>query len=108
MCSTPRPKRTIKGSAKTTGSGAILSGLSAQKRAAFVQCANQADDRRQEIKQQALKQQSAAQAQQRRKQKHLSLVNNNTLKNNRKSWRYWLVDASIKEIIFALFFIKAH
>jgi hypothetical protein len=103
MCSTPRPKRKIK-SAKTGAiSGSVLSNLSAQKRADFVKRANSADARRQEVKQQKAEKKQA-----------LSLVVNQAkkvVKNQKKptkSWSYWLVDASIKEIIMMLFFGKSY
>ena len=103
MCSTPRPKRKIKSAKTGAVSGSVLSNLSAQKRADFVKRANSADDRRQLIQQQKVEKKQA-----------LSLVTNNTkkvIKNKKtptKSWSYWLVDASIKEIFMMLFFGKTY
>jgi len=101
MCSTPRPKRKMKSATQGLASGSMLSGLSAQKRADFVKRANSADDRRQQIKQQRAEKKQA-----------LTLVKNSGKKitENKKvltkNWSYWLVDASIKEILMMLFFGK--
>jgi len=103
MCSTPRPKRKIKSTASGSVSGTLLSNLSAQKRADFVKRANSADERRQQIKHQKSAQKQT-----------LSLVNNTRKKAIKtkmtptKSWSYWFVDASIKEIFMLLFFGKSY
>jgi len=101
MCSTPRPKRVMKtNSTSVTTNGTILSGLSAQKRAAFVQRANQADDRRYELQQKA--------AEKKRENNHLTHTKNLSIKKSTKNWSYWLIDASIKEIVMMLFLGKSY
>ena len=97
MCSTPRPKRAMKlNNAGAITNGTILSGLSAQKRAVFVQRANQADDRRYELE----LQQKASESKHNSHIKNLSIKK--TYKNQQKSWRYWLIDASLKELFLVM------
>lgn len=105
MCSTPRPKRVMKSSSTgATISGTILSGLSAQERATFVQKANQADDRRQELQQKAA-------VKKREKLRNTHAINSSLsipqIKVTKK-WNYWLIDASLKEIFMLIFLGRSY
>jgi hypothetical protein len=106
MCSTPRPKRNLKaGTAGASSSGTILSDLSAQKRAEFVKRANSADERRYQLKQQiAAKTHKAISP----TEKITSLLKNKNVKQKTKSWHYWLLDASMKELFMLLFLGKSY
>ena len=104
MCSTPRPKRKVKVASSSAG-GTILSGLSAQKRAEFVQRANSADERRFQLQQKKMEE---------KKRLHLvtshrlKKTNKKQLKKSSKNWSYWLVDASIKDLFMMLFLGKSY
>jgi len=106
MCSTPRPKRKVKIASAAMASGSILSGLDAQKRAQFVQRANNADERRQKLAMQN-KQKSQQQA---AHSKKLTLVHSPQTPSNLKTkgWSYWLLDASFKEIFMHFFLGKSY
>ncbi|NQZ81176.1 MAG: hypothetical protein HRT52_09195 [Colwellia sp.] len=94
MCSTPRPRGKI--TAKTAYSGSLLSNISAEARLNFSSRANMADEQR-------YKNNLANEKYRNEKKSHLkSRINKNNTVN--KSWRYWLVNASFKEIIVVLFF----
>lgn len=99
MCSTPRPKRRVS-SIKTQPSGAVLANISKESRTKFAQIANDADERRYQQKMTVKKQQTA---------NHLWAKNTSTKKANmqhrsvKKDWLYWLVSASIKEILARIF-----
>lgn len=97
MCSTPKPKRKIK--AKTTHSSiGILSAMSSENRQRFAKRANQANDRRLEIK--------------KLQQEELTRVNNLKVKsinknekaktNKTQSWLYWLLNASVSDLVRSL------
>lgn len=98
MCSTPKPRTRVKG--RSIVSGSILSNLSSESRSQFSERANTAQKRRQQI----------AMAEQ---QKNRQLISYQTVvqktaipqkKSTSNSFAYWLLSASIKEIIFALLF----
>ena len=97
MCSTPKPKRSIK--AKTTIKVVgILSSMNSEARQRFATRANDASDRR--IQLQNAKQNKAAANQ----SNISSKANNNS--NNKRSWLYWIFSASFSEIFRKLFFRK--
>jgi len=105
MCSTPRPKRSLKSaSAGATTNDTILSGLTAQKRAIFVQRANQADDRRYVLQKQAELKKC--------ENNHRFIKQNTLIKKTQekpiRSWSFWLIEASLKEIVMMLFFGKSY
>lgn len=102
MCSTPKPKRKIKGK-KGNASVGILSSMSSEKRQSFAQRANQASDRR--IEAQQLKRAKFDRI------NKLKVINslpqntitkspqfNNQVKHQNQSGIYWLLSASIGDI----------
>ncbi len=103
MCSTPRPKRNFKAGGARAASGSILSGLSADTRAAFVKRANMADERRYQLNQQTKTNQHAV-----RHVNRAFLPKNKPSQQTNKNWRYWLIDASISELFIMLFWGKAY
>ncbi|XQW86889.1 hypothetical protein ACOYR1_09270 [Thalassotalea piscium] len=101
MCSTPRPKTKVKG--KAAVSGTVLSNMSAESRSRFAARANAAQERRDK---QAKSNKANAQY------AKASLNNQNQtgrIPNNKppKTLSYWLVSASLKEILIKLLFGKA-
>lgn len=99
MCSTPRPKRRIS-SIKTQPSGSVLANISKESRAKFAKVANDADERRyqQEIVVQKQQVNTPALAQSIKTKK-----SNIKRKVVKKGLLYWLVSASIKEILTRIF-----
>ena len=96
MCSTPRSKRLIKGKAKLSGS--LLSNINSNARATFAQRANVADERRFQLKKEK--------SQQRQKHSRVStlLSSAQSVKASEyKGRRYWLVSASLIELVRLLF-----
>lgn len=101
MCSTPRPKTTVKGKAGTSGS--LLSNMSPEARNRFAERANVAQERRHQI---------AIKAQQHNRQHSESKRTtkkpaNRIAKKSQSNLSYWLVSASLKEVFMMLFFGKS-
>lgn len=100
MCSTPRPKRIVKGRAGVSGS--LLSNISSESRGRFANRANVADERRYQIalreKQRNIERKNTTSSKKMVSKKSIKAQNN---------WSYWLVNASLKEIFYMLFFGKS-
>ena len=98
MCSTPRPKTTLK--AKAANSGSLLSNLSTESRRLFAERANIAQERRHQMAQQ-LKHD---------KHQHDAAIKMSTktvvrdVNNKQKRLSYWLLEANLKELFIMLFF----
>ena len=101
MCSSPKPKSKAKG--KKSGGGSILANISPESRSRFSERANAAQDRRDEMK--AAQKQKALQ--------HNTLTNRSLTsavvktKKQEKSFGYWLLNASVKDIFVLLFMGKS-
>jgi hypothetical protein len=97
MCSTPRPKTTVK--AKVASSGAILSAMNSTARARFAERANAAQERREQL---AIKTRQSN-----KKLENISTttkkIANSSLKKHSNNFRYWIFSASLKEIFTFLF-----
>ncbi|MBL4899164.1 MAG: hypothetical protein JKX76_05875 [Colwellia sp.] len=95
MCSTPRPKRRV--NAKKTNSGVgILSSMSSEKRLCFADRANQASNRRIEMKQLKREEQyriNKLTVKKTRQKKIKAKTNTN------QSWLYWLLNAPFSELM---------
>ena len=94
MCSTPKPKQKVKGKT-STNVVSILSQMNAEKRKQFAERANEASDRREVKKQEAILQQ----VQLGRNKAHAALKKNTMTS---KPWHYWLINASFSEVFHAL------
>lgn len=96
MCSTPRPQHTVVG--KAGYSGTILSTISPEARIRFAERANLAAERRHRIN-------GREQAQQNRRHQASTRprVTTPVTKTVNRGWRYWLITASITDIISLLF-----
>jgi len=95
MCSTPRSKRRVNAK-KANGSVGILSSMSSEKRRSFAKRANQANDRRIEVKQ--LKHE----AQHRINKLIITKRHPRNIKAKAKtnqSWLYWLLNAPFSELM---------
>jgi len=100
MCSTPRPRKAIKG--KGSKSGSLLSNMSSETRSRFAERANVAQERRHQI---TIKEQERN-----RQLQTPSKVTKKTVRHSTKkqsSLSYWLLDASLKEAFIMLFFGKS-
>lgn len=93
MCSTPRPKRVVKG--KAGASGSILSNMSTEARSQFAERANVAQERRYKIAQQKKRQTESSPRDYRGGQKKEKVAKNGL--------GYWLLHASMKEVVMAIF-----
>ncbi len=96
MCSTPRPKTKVKG--KSGISGGVLSNMNPDARSRFAERANIAQERRHKI---MMKEQ-----QKKRPDNSVRLdkkVKNTSDRNMRNSLSYWLLNASMKDILILLF-----
>lgn len=98
MCSTPRPKTTVK--AKSVISGTILSRMSAEDRRRFAQRANMAQERRDQIAIKTRQTRNQVTSAQRSTKK----VANATIHKSSHSFSYWLLNASLKEVFVMIFF----
>lgn len=98
MCSTPRPKTTVK--AKRVPSGTLLSGMSALTRSRFAQRANAAQERRHQIAMKARQTRLHHDSAQKSTKKVVSHSTNKSSPNI----IYWLFNASMKEIFMMVFF----
>ncbi|XPF95442.1 hypothetical protein ACM9HF_05350 [Colwellia sp. RE-S-Sl-9] len=98
MCSSPKPKTQVKGT-KTVG-GSILSSISTQSRIRFTERANLAQERRDQIKLE--ERQKAMQLKAIHKRNEMRI-----LKKKQSRLSYWLLSASLKEIIQLLFLGKS-
>ena len=96
MCSTPRPKTTVKG--KTISSGSILSSMSSETRTRFAERANAAQERRYQI---AVK---AQQKQRENSRKNTNKTSNYVAKKQQHGFSYWLFNANLKDVFTMLFF----
>ncbi|TWX64778.1 hypothetical protein ESZ36_18975 [Colwellia demingiae] len=98
MCSTPKPKKKVKGK-NSTNVVSILSQMDAEKRKQFAERANEASERREVKKQEAIFQQ----VQLNLNKGHASLKISTMTS---KPWHYWLISASFSEIFHTLFHKK--
>jgi len=94
MCSTPKPKRTVKVKATNNVVG-ILSSLSCENRREFALQANQASERR-------FVMQQFAQEKQQRNDKLKTIDNKKCQVNTTQSWLYWLLDAPLSNLFRSL------
>tara|TARA_R110001583_G_scaffold39134_10_gene125719 strand:- start:30 stop:344 length:315 start_codon:yes stop_codon:yes gene_type:complete len=101
MCSTPRPKKKVKGKASLNGS--LLSNMSPEARSRFAERANVAQERRHEI---SLKEKQHNRQFNASVKKSAKAVNR-IAKKSQKSLMYWLASASLKEVFIMLFFGKS-
>jgi hypothetical protein len=96
MCSTPRPKKKVKG--KSGSSGGVLSNMNPDARRRFAERANIAQERRHKI--------MMEEQQKKRLDNPVRLdkkVKNFSDRNMRNSLSYWLLNASMKDILILLF-----
>lgn len=97
MCSSPKPKTKVKG--KKLMGGSILSNVSTEGRSGFSERANLAQERRDQLK-----------LKEKQKALHLQTIHKKNekrlLKNKQSRLSYWLLSASLKEIIQLLFLGK--
>ncbi|WP_077337853.1 hypothetical protein [Pseudocolwellia agarivorans] len=99
MCSSPKPKTQVKGTKSVGSSGSILSSISTESRIRFSERANLAQERRDQIKLEEKQKALRLQAIHKKNEKRL-------LKNKQSRLSYWLLSASLKEIIQLLFLGK--
>lgn len=94
MCSSPKPKASVKGKRSKSTSG--LASLSPEARSRFTQRANEAQERRYQIKKEE---------QQRSNVIPTVKVNNKQVSKNKTqhTLSYWLLNANLKEITFRIF-----
>lgn len=98
MCSTPRPRAKVAG--KSVSSASILSSMSTESRRRFTEQANIAQERRDKI--------NIAEKNQRISNKASSkAISKSVKKKASKGLRYWLVSASLREILARLFFSRS-
>jgi hypothetical protein len=100
MCSSPKPKRQVKG--KGGHSGSLLSNMSVEARSRFAERANLAQERRHQNMMEAKKHEISLTA----SIKH-SYKTELNLQKSPRNFRYWLVSASLKEIFIRLFLSKS-
>jgi len=95
MCSTPKPKRTIKAK-RANNRVSILAAMNSEQRQRFSQRANQASDRRiEKLKRQREEQECDNKV----------IIKNDTLQKiktktkSNQSWLYWLLNAPVSELM---------
>jgi hypothetical protein len=98
MCSTPRPKTSVKG--KAGSSGSVLSNLSTESRSLFAERANIAQERRDQM---ALKQKKDKHRHDASIKKAKKAVNSD-VNNAQNSLSYWILKANVKDLFIMLFF----
>lgn len=95
MCSSPKPKRRVKAKKANTSVG-VLSSMTSEERLCFADRANQASERRIEVKQ--LKREA---------QNHINKMavkkrhpqNKKAKTNANQSWLYWLLNAPFSDLM---------
>ena len=98
MCSTPRPRTQVKGSASKTGS--LLSNLNSETRSLFAERANLAQERRHKIAMKAQHNKSKLNE----PIKPCDKVNQQNEHKSKPNLGYWLHNASLSEVFKYLFF----
>ena len=98
MCSSPRPKTKVKGVAGVSGS--LLSNISPEARSRFTERANIAQERRDQLKKKAQRSSVQLEASAHIDKKTLTRAK----KKPQRNLSYWLLNASLKEIVMSLFF----
>jgi len=97
MCSTPRPKKIVRG--KSISKGSVLSSMNSDARMRFAERANLADEKRHKLN---LKMKQIN-VQKNNAQKHRSFKIFTKNESVKKGLSYWLGTASIKEVFLVLF-----
>jgi hypothetical protein len=93
MCSTPKPKQKVKGKS-VTNVVSILASLDGEARKKFAQRANQAYEHRCEVKAQE------------QAPRNTPIKSQKKTKRLQRSWLYWLLSASITEILSRFFHLQ--